>query len=93
MALLVINFLIESRRPLLGVITILPVVLVVLWVFGAMALTGISFNPVTAMIAAIAIGIAFIIAIGIAFVIIIATLVNSLAITVSVLSIGAFVCS
>jgi len=57
MALLVINFTVESRRPLLGVITILPVALVVLWVFGAMALTGISFNPVTAMIAAIAIGI------------------------------------
>ena len=47
----------ESRRPFLGVITIAPVALVVLWVFGMMALTGISFNPVTAMIAAIAIGI------------------------------------
>jgi len=57
MALLIINFFITARRPFLGVITILPVVLVVLWVFGAMALTGISFNPVTAMIAAIAIGI------------------------------------
>jgi hypothetical protein len=57
MALLVLNFLIESRRPFLGVITIVPVALVVLWVFGAMAVTGISFNPVTAMIAAIAIGI------------------------------------
>jgi len=39
------------------VITIVPVILVVFWVFGAMAVTGISFNPVTAMIAAIAIGI------------------------------------
>jgi len=57
MAMLILNFLITARRPFLGVITILPVVLVVLWVFGAMALTGISFNPVTAMIAAIAIGI------------------------------------
>ena len=57
MALLVLTYLIESRRPCLGVITIAPVVLVVLWVFGAMAVTGISFNPVTAMIAAIAIGI------------------------------------
>jgi predicted RND superfamily exporter protein len=57
MLLLVVNFLVESRRPFLGVITILPVALVVLWVFGAMAVTGISFNPVTAMIAAIAIGI------------------------------------
>ncbi|MCJ7725097.1 MAG: MMPL family transporter, partial [Acidimicrobiia bacterium] len=57
MALLVINFLLTARRPFLGVITIIPVVLVVFWVFGAMALTGISFNPVTAMIASIAIGI------------------------------------
>ncbi|MDH3730004.1 MAG: MMPL family transporter [Acidimicrobiia bacterium] len=57
MALLVLTFFIESRRPFLGVITIAPVALVVLWVFGMMALTGISFNPVTAMIAAIAIGI------------------------------------
>ncbi len=57
MALLVLTFWIESRRPLLGVITILPVAMVVLWVFGMMSATGISFNPVTAMIAAIAIGI------------------------------------
>jgi predicted RND superfamily exporter protein len=57
MALLVVTFWIESRRPFLGVITIAPVALVVLWVFGMMAVSGISFNPVTGMIAAIAIGI------------------------------------
>lgn len=57
MLLLVANFWFAVRRPFLGVITIFPVILVVLWVFGLMALTGISFNPVTAMIAAIAIGI------------------------------------
>ncbi|HDL42094.1 MAG TPA: hypothetical protein ENG98_03690, partial [Actinobacteria bacterium] len=57
MTLLVITFAIEARRPFLGVITILPVVLIVLWVFGMMSLTGIPFNPVTAMIANIAIGI------------------------------------
>ena len=57
MALLILNFWFSVRRPLLGAITIFPVILVVLWVFGLMALTGISFNPVTAMIAAIAIGI------------------------------------
>ncbi|HSG78513.1 MAG TPA: efflux RND transporter permease subunit, partial [Acidimicrobiia bacterium] len=57
MLLLMVNFFVESRRPALGFLTMLPVVLVVLWVFGMMALTGISFNPVTAMIAAIAIGI------------------------------------
>ncbi|NOX24049.1 MAG: MMPL family transporter [Actinobacteria bacterium] len=57
MTLLVITFAIETRRPFLGVITILPVILIVLWVFGMMSLTGIPFNPVTAMIANIAIGI------------------------------------
>jgi predicted RND superfamily exporter protein len=56
-ALLVLNFLIEARRPFLGVITIIPVVLVVLWTFGMMAMTGIPFGPVTATISALAIGI------------------------------------
>ncbi len=57
MLLLVVVFWIEAGRPLLGVITILPVALVVLWTFGMMALTGIPFGPVTATIAALAIGI------------------------------------
>jgi len=57
MLLLVLTFWVESRRPFLGVITILPVALVVLWVFGIMAARGISFNPVTATIANLAIGI------------------------------------
>jgi uncharacterized protein len=57
MLLLVVNFFVESRRPFLGVITIAPVALVVLWTFGMMALTGIPFGPVTATIAALAIGI------------------------------------
>ncbi|MDJ0925911.1 MAG: MMPL family transporter [Acidimicrobiia bacterium] len=57
MALLMLTFYIEVRRPGLGVITILPVVLIVLWVFGVMSARGISFNPVTAMIANLAIGI------------------------------------
>ena len=57
MLLLVVNFWFESRRPLLGVITILPVVLVVLWTFGMMAATGIPFNPITATLSALAIGI------------------------------------
>jgi len=54
---LVINFWAESRRPFLGVVTIVPVVLIVLLVFGIMAARGIPFNPVTAMIANLAIGI------------------------------------
>jgi uncharacterized protein len=57
MLLLVVTFAIQSRRPFLGVITIAPVALVVLWTFGLMALTGIPFGPVTATIAALAIGI------------------------------------
>ncbi len=57
MALLVINFWVESRRPLLGVITILAVALVMLWSFGIMAALGIPFGPVTATISALAIGI------------------------------------
>jgi predicted RND superfamily exporter protein len=55
--ILVLNFWYESRRPMLGVITIIPVVLIVLLVFGVMAARGIPFNPVTAMIANLAIGI------------------------------------
>ncbi|NIA24765.1 MAG: MMPL family transporter [Gammaproteobacteria bacterium] len=57
MLLLTVNFWFETRRPFLGVITIAPVALVVLWTFGMMALFGISFNPVTATLSAMAIGI------------------------------------
>jgi len=55
--LLVINFWFESRRPMLGLITTLPVAIVVIWVFGLMAAFGIPFGPVTATISAIGIGI------------------------------------
>ncbi|HEX6221386.1 MAG TPA: MMPL family transporter [Acidimicrobiia bacterium] len=55
--LLVVNFWIEARRPMLGVITTVPVGLVVLLAFGIMAWLGIPFGPVTATIAALAIGI------------------------------------
>ncbi len=54
---LVINFYIENRRPFLGILTVIPVLLVVLWVFGMMAATGIPFGPVTATLSALAIGI------------------------------------
>ena len=57
LVLLVANFWYEARRPMLGVITTLPVVLVVLWSFGLMAAFGIPFGPVTATISALAIGI------------------------------------
>jgi len=55
--ILMLAFYFEVRRPFLGVITMIPVALVVLWVFGTMAARGISFNVVTAMIANLAIGI------------------------------------
>ncbi|HEX9855737.1 MAG TPA: MMPL family transporter [Acidimicrobiia bacterium] len=57
LVLLVANFWYEARRPMLGVITTLPVVLVVVLSFTLMVLFGIPFGPVTATIAALAIGI------------------------------------
>ena len=57
MILLVANFSYEARRPMLGVITTLPVILVVLVSFGLMTLLGIPFGPVTATISALAVGI------------------------------------
>ena len=55
--LLMVNFWFEARRPMLGVITTIPVVLTVLLSFGLMTLFGIPFGPVTATISALAIGI------------------------------------
>jgi uncharacterized protein len=57
MLLLMAVFGYEKRRPALGVITTIPVILVVLWTFGMMTATGIPFGPITATIAALAIGI------------------------------------
>ncbi len=47
----------SQRRPLIGVVTILPSILVTTWVLGTMWLLGISFNVLTAMVSALAIGI------------------------------------
>jgi hypothetical protein len=55
--LLVINFWITARRPMLGVITTVPVVLVVLLSFALMTVFKIPFGPVTATISALAVGI------------------------------------
>lgn len=57
MLLLGINFQITARRPMLGVLTIAPVGLVLAYTFGTMAATGIPLTPVTATLAALAIGI------------------------------------
>jgi uncharacterized protein len=55
--LLIANFWVTARRPMLGVITTLPVILVVLLSFALMTLFGIPFGPVTATISALAVGI------------------------------------
>ena len=54
---LMITFWIENRRPMLGVLTMLPVALVVLWTFGLMYASGIPFGPVTATLTGLAVGI------------------------------------
>jgi len=55
--LLIINFWFEVRRPMLGVITTLPVVLVVVLSFAIMWAARIPFGPITATVAALAVGI------------------------------------
>ncbi len=54
---LAISFWLENRRPFLGVLTMIPVALVVFWTYGLMYATGIPFGPVTATLAALAVGI------------------------------------
>jgi uncharacterized protein len=54
---LVAFFWIRERRPLLGVIAMIPSALVVAWVAGSMWVLGLSFNVMTAMVASLAIGI------------------------------------
>lgn len=57
LALLVSFYGFVERRPLLGVIAMIPSAAVVGWVLGTMVLLGISFNVMTAMVASLAIGI------------------------------------
>ena len=54
---LMVSFWSENRRPFLGVLTMVPVALVVFWTYGLMYATGIPFGPVTATLAALAVGI------------------------------------
>jgi uncharacterized protein len=54
---LMLTFWIENRRPFLGVLTMMPVALVVLWTFGLMYVSGIPFGPVTATLTGLAVGI------------------------------------
>jgi uncharacterized protein len=55
--ILSLAFWFRVREPMLGVLAIAAVGLVVAWVFGLMALFGIPFNVMTAMVSALAIGI------------------------------------
>lgn len=57
MAILALAFWVRVREPLLGVLAILAVGVVVAWTLGLMALVGIPFNVMTAMVSALAIGI------------------------------------
>ena len=55
--ILILFFGITEFRPMLAVIAVLPIVLVLLWILGTMAILGIPYNVVTALITALSIGI------------------------------------
>ncbi|MEO1055531.1 MAG: MMPL family transporter [Actinomycetota bacterium] len=54
---LILFFWVTEFKPMLAVIAVLPIVLVLIWVLGSMALIGIPYNVITALITALAIGI------------------------------------
>ena len=56
-ALLMLNYFISDRRPLLGLLTILPVGGVVILLYAFMVIAGFEFGPVTATLAAVVIGV------------------------------------
>ncbi len=55
--LLSLSFFVSDRRPVMGVITVVPVGIVVVLLFALMVFAGIQFGPVTATLAALAIGV------------------------------------
>ncbi len=57
LGILVLFFGLTQFRPALGLITIIPIAVVVIWVLGAMWALSISYNMVTALITALTIGI------------------------------------
>ena len=57
LVILVLYFGVTQFRPALGLITIVPIAVVLVWVLGAMWALGISYNMVTALITALTIGI------------------------------------
>jgi predicted RND superfamily exporter protein len=57
LVLLVGFYWVTERRPMLGLVTMLPSLVVVAWTLGTMRLMGLSFNVLTATVASLAIGI------------------------------------
>ena len=57
LAILILYFGLSERRPLLGLITILPIIVTLAWLLGAMWLFGISYNMSTALMVVLTIGI------------------------------------
>ena len=57
LVILTIFFWVTQGQPALGFIAVGPIVLVLIWVLGTMALLGIPYNVVTALITALSIGI------------------------------------
>ncbi len=55
--ILCVFFWITKRRPSLGFIAVAPIVMVLIWVLGTMALIGLPYNVITALITALSIGI------------------------------------
>ncbi len=55
--LLVLYYAVTERKPMLGVVTMIPSLLVVAWTLGTMRLMGLSFNVLTGTVASLAIGI------------------------------------
>lgn len=57
LVVLVLFFWMTEFRPMLAVLSVLPVLLVLVWVFGTMVLLGYSYNVISALITALSIGI------------------------------------
>ena len=57
LGILALFFWVTLRRPTLGIIAVGPIVLVLIWVLGTMALLGIPYNLITSIITALSIGI------------------------------------
>lgn len=57
LGILALFFWLTQRRPALGVIAVGPIVLVLIWVLGTMALVGIPYTMLTSIITALSIGI------------------------------------